>query len=569
MSIEKNDNALQILKENDINTFPEFLDQLWQYLDLPELTPVQIDIAEYLERSTYKGSKRGVQAFRGVGKSYITAGYIVWRVLRNPKIIIKVISATSSKSKDMLRMIKGFIENLPYLSHLKPKGESAVWNNQELTVAGIKATQDPTIKAMGIDSQLTGGRADLIVSDDIEYPKNSNTQVLREDLRKKIKEFSAMLKPESDEILYLGTPQCEQSIYIDIPNVSWKIWPVVIPNDPNKYKGQLGPYVMYKIKKGATAGTTLCTRFDKETVENKKIEYGASGFALQFMLDTSLSDAEKYPLKLKNLIVTDLASTQVPVSYEWTNNKQFLQDDLIEKCLGLDGDRYFAPSWVSLEREDYQLTGLFIDPSGSGKDETAYAVVSYSHGLLFLRDIGGFLDGTSESTLSALAELCVQWGVKICRVEQNFGGGMFTQLLKPRISAAWEKEGKNCRTEIDEVRHSKQKEKRIIQTLEPLINTHKLIVDRNVIKKDYQDSSKLGNDYSLIYQFTRIHDEKGALVHDDRLDALSIGVDFYNELMVKDNAKVQRQLEEERIEDSIKWMHQGRRKVQKNMLKVF
>ena len=38
-------------------------------------------------------------------------------------------------------------------------------------------------------------------------------------------------------------------------------------------------------------------RFDEEDLNKRQLSYGSSGFNLQFMLDTSISDANKYPLK--------------------------------------------------------------------------------------------------------------------------------------------------------------------------------------------------------------------------------------------------------------------------------
>ena len=86
---------------------------------------------------------------------------------------------------------------------------------------------------------------------------------------------------------------------------------------------------------------------------------------------------------------------------------------------------------------------------------------------------------------------------------------MATQLLKPVMSRIHP-----C--EIEEVRHSIQKEKRIIDTLEPIMNTHRLVVDEDIIKQDFQ----LPPDHQLFRQLTRITRDKGALRHDDQLDAL-------------------------------------------------
>jgi hypothetical protein len=105
---------------------------------------------------------------------------------------------------------------------------------------------------------------------------------------------------------------------------------------------------------------------------------------------------------------------------------------------------------------------------------------------------------------------------------------MFTELLKPVINAIYP-------VTINEVRHHIQKEKRIIDTLEPVLNAHRLIVDPIVVKNDFKSivsyPIESQNRYALFYQLSRITREKGSLLQDDRLDALSIAVNYWTEQM--------------------------------------
>jgi hypothetical protein len=86
---------------------------------------------------------------------------------------------------------------------------------------------------------------------------------------------------------------------------------------------------------------------------------------------------------------------------------------------------------------------------------------------------------------------------------------------------------------VEEVRHSTQKERRIIDTLEPLMNSHKLIFDYDLVKKDLRECEE-DLPYSLFYQLTRITRDRGSLKHDDRLDVLSIAVGYWVESMGQD-----------------------------------
>ncbi len=80
-----------------------------------------------------------------------------------------------------------------------------------------------------------------------------------------------------------------------------------------------------------------------------------------------------------------------------------------------------------------------------------------------------------------------------------------------------------------------QKEKRIIDVLEPVMNQHCLVIDKALVKKDYDSAPD--PKYSLFYQLTRITKDKGALIHDDRLDALAGAVAYWVEQMGRDTEK--------------------------------
>jgi hypothetical protein len=87
---------------------------------------------------------------------------------------------------------------------------------------------------------------------------------------------------------------------------------------------------------------------------------------------------------------------------------------------------------------------------------------------------------------------------------------------------------------IEEIRHSSQKEKRIIDTLEPILNQHRLTVDRAIVDRDFYDEHKdvpaeHRYSYKLFHQLTRITKERGALLHDDRLESLAMAVSYWTE----------------------------------------
>merc|ERR1712097_125958 len=89
--------------------------------------------------------------------------------------------------------------------------------------------------------------------------------------------------------------------------------------------------------------------------------------------------------------------------------------------------------------------------------------------------------------------------------------------------------------DVEEVRANVRKEDRIIDALEPVMNQHRLVVDRGVVEWDYasnkDEAPELRLMYMLFYQMSRMCREKGAVKHDDRLDCLAQGVKYYTDAM--------------------------------------
>lgn len=520
--------------KSKLTDFRNFLYLVWKHLNLPQPTPIQYDIADYLQH----GPRRMViEAFRGVGKSYITSAFVVHQLLLDPECKVLVVSASKNRSDDFSTFTQRLINDMPVLNHLKPREEQRA-SKISFDVGPAGPSHSPSVKSVGITGQLSGSRADIIVADDIEIPNNSATQMMRDKLAEAVKEFDAVLKPDG-RIIYLGTPQTEMSLYEELPNRGYeaRIWPARYPSEAvrSRYSGRLAPLVGNLLDRDEEALTGLPTdpkRFTDEDLLERELSYGRSGFSLQFMLDTSLSDADRYPLKLSDLIVMPLDNDKAPEKVMWGRIPQNEVKELPN--LGLAGDKYYSPQDTVGSYLDYTGSVMAIDPSGRGADETAYAVVKMLNGQLFVTDAGGVKGGYAKETLQALSVIAKNNKVNEIIVESNFGDGMFTELFKPVIHKVYD-------VTINEVRHSKQKELRIIDTLEPVMNQHRLVIDPKVIERDWQSvqnySTEKAPKYTLAYQMTRITKERGALAHDDRLDALSMAVAYWVEQMASDADK--------------------------------
>jgi hypothetical protein len=515
-----------------LQDFRNFTYLVWQHLGLPEPTPIQYDIAHYLQHSPKRCI---IEAFRGVGKSYITAAYVVHQLLLDPQLKFMVVSASKARADDFSTFTQRIITELPICQHLVAK-DNQRWSKIAFDVAPAKASGSPSVKSVGVTGQLTGSRADIIIADDVEVPNNSMTHMMREKLGETVKEFDAVLKPDG-KIIYLGTPQNEMSLYNTLTTRGYdmRVWPARYPTlerAEKAYGGRLAPslYETLQDKLEAVYGLpTDSKRFDDEDLLERELSYGRSGFALQFMLDTSLSDANKYPLKLADLMIMSCDRDTAPEKVVYGIMKPLHELPNV----GLSGDKFYAPE-ETLGRSEYTGSILAIDPSGRGSDETAYAIVKMLNGFLYVVDAGGIAGGYSQETLQTLADLARVHRVNMVLVESNFGDGMFTELMKPYLE-------KTYPVTMEEVRHSKQKEHRIIDTLEPVMNQHKLVIDPKVIQKDYDSVQSMPPEkavkYMLTYQLTRITKQRGALAHDDRLDVLAMAVQYWVDQMAADADK--------------------------------
>ena len=507
--------------------FKVFLTALWQQLDLPPPTRAQFSIADYLQH----GPKRlQIQAFRGVGKSWITGAFVLWTLFNNPEKKIMIISASKERADNMSIFLQKLIIETPWLSHLQPKSDDSRWSRISFDV-NCSPHQAPSVKSVGITGQLTGSRADLMILDDIEVPGNSMTEFMREKLLQLCTEAESILTPKDDSrIMYLGTPQTTFTVYRKLAERSYRpfVWPARYPRKLSQYEGLIAPQLQEDIDEGAQSWeTTDPDRFDDNDLLEREASMGRSNFMLQFMLDTSLSDAEKFPLKMADLVVTSVNPTEAPESVVWCSDPANVIKDA--PTVGLPGDFFYSPMSLVGEWGDYQETICSVDPSGRGSDETTAAYLSQRNGFLYLHEMRAYREGYSDTTLLDILKGCKKYNASTLLIESNFGDGIVAELFKKHIQQTKQS------IHIEETRANVRKEDRIIDSLEPVLNQHRLVVDRKVIDWDYKSNADEAPEkrllYMLFYQMSRMCREKFAVKHDDRLDCLAQGVKYYTDAL--------------------------------------
>ncbi len=347
---------------------------VFQYINLPSPTEIQYAIADELQ---YKESDLILNGFRGVAKSTITGIYVAWLLFKDPvNTQIIYVGANQEEAKKFMKFTRGLLEIVPFLNFLIPDVKRGQKDNAlSFDVAPAEVRIQPSCKAVGIFGNITGNRATDIIADDIETSENCDTQIKREHIESAVTEFRQVVSPLKGKLLFLGTPHTEISIYNKLheKGIPTRIFPIKFPTpeQQEKYGDKLAPYIANKVQQDPTLiGTsTDPIRFGEEEILKLEAE-GRSKFAMQQMLDTTLSDIERYPLKCSDLIVMDCDKEIAPEKVAYGSAPSQILKDI--PCNGIGTDKYYAPIPLpDIKWLPYSYKMMAIDPSGRGKDELA------------------------------------------------------------------------------------------------------------------------------------------------------------------------------------------------------
>lgn len=557
------------LEERAKADFRVFLTIIWRHLLHVDPSPVQLNMAYWLQH----GPDRSIiMAFRGFSKSWITGAYALWRLFNDSDEKILVVSGSLQRAAATTNWCLMLIMTMPLLEAMRPKSNYRQ-SSQMFDVGNCIPGQSASFMAAGIGGQLVGFRGTCIIPDDVETQTNSLTVVMREKVLDAVKEFESVLTP-GGVIKYLGTPHDRDSLYLNLlrlknsdgsPVYQARIWPCHFPNEAevSNYGTWLAPYMLAQIRKHGPSiigHSTMPNRFTDDDLDKRRAAMGNSEFRLQFLLDLKGAFKNSTPLKLKDLTVMDLDDKMGPDEVVW-GTSNLLRDLPVQ---GTDGDFFHGP--VEAERRQYvkwnSVVG-FLDPSGRGKDESALVIGAELNAKLFALHCVASREGFTPETLLKFGRACVRFKVQVLKIEDNFGDGMFTALLRPVLTQCWahynagKREEDKGGTSIVEVKSGKQgKEKRILSVMEPVTQQHRLVVSTRLVEDDWAsihgDQEDVGSDtahrYSLFYQYTHLSAEPECLAHEDRLEALSGLVAHYAPVLGLDHMTAAEQSREDRYE---------------------
>ena len=536
---------LEALQEHYAD-FTDFLYDAMTELMGFDCTDVQLDIGDYLQDGPRYSM---IQAQRSQAKSTIVAMYAVWCLIHDPKKRILIISAGADVAMEIANWVIQIIMNWDILECMRPDRQhgdraSAKAFDVHWQLKGVE--KSPSVACIGVTANMQGRRADILVPDDIESSKNGLTEVQRQHLIHLSRDFTSIC--QTGRIIYLGTPQTNDSIYNTLPGRGYdiRIWPGRYPTEEEEehYGDHLAPMIRERMEAdpslrtghgltGLAGAPTDPMLLPEQVLLDKELDQGPAYFQLQHMLNTKLSDATRFPLNTKNLIVMHLDPDVAYSDIQWMPDKKRKL-----KFPGLEAFDFYAPWTIGEERYDYEMSYVYVDTAGGGEngDETVATAVKFLHGYIFVMEQLALPGGYDPEVFLALSEFVWKHSANEIGCEQNHGYGSFAKMWSPVLLKFYEKKtGKRQSPKIIDDWVNTQKELRIADTLDPIMARHRLVVNQTLFEEDWNSVQKYPLDqrmiFTLAHQMNKMTRERNALVHDDRLDSLASAVRRFVERM--------------------------------------
>lgn len=542
---------------------------IWEELGLNDkaspLTWIEQDMIRF---GAHGPKRRGILAPRGAGKTtFIVCVLSLWRLFRDPDRRILVVSKSHTHAKNIISMAREWIDRVSFLTPLSPppgRKDSAT----AFDVAGSTPDKQASMTAVGIDGQLEGNRAHTIYPDDVETDGNTVTLEARQALDNRVKEFIDILYPDKvdgraaadpAEICYVGTYHHEDSLYIKLNQRGYRFqtWPLVYPQ-PNEKVLNLAPAIVEAHDKGRVKpGDNLFPhRFSETNLQEKRAE-GYIRWAMQNALLCDLADSRRYPLRLRDLIVHEAPKAVAPISVEWgtrTGSGSTHREDITIDAID-PNERLYGPIFISDKTAPYSGTKAYIDPAGRGTDRTGVAIVAHLAGMLWVKAVAGYPGGSDNASLDRIATLLREHNARDIYLETNID---VFDTYQPSLEAALRRHF--IRPGTDPSRpdgwsasvtprrsFGAHKEARIVAALEPVMSTHRLIVDPSALVKAPGEEPH----DSLQYQITRLTKERRCLREDGKIDALAGAVKEWAEVLAQSTTAAAARLSEDSTDQRV------------------
>lgn len=360
---------------------------------IPEVHFKIFDFLEDEEQWNNPNRAKVLLLWRGIGKSTITDIWVAYKITKNPALRFLFLSADKETAKKSSQDILSILQNHPFSSHLIGKrilGRTEVRKDQ-FFVHGSSDNRNPTVRALGILSNITGGRADYIIYDDVEVPKNSGNDSKRHDLRKKISESNHLLVPEIGRKLFIGTYHDTESIYDEQINNEARYLRVPLLEH---IRGEF-PYI--------TGISQWPERFSDKWIANKQKESSSKAeFYSQYLLiPASINDSILDPSRFNVY--------QGEIEYRTVNGRAYakLKDKVLRSV-----SCWWDPSMSKARSDDSVVAIVYSDEDGNFYVHRTQAV-----------------KGDTDQQCIQVRELAVKNNVPLVCVETNGIGALLPPML--------------------------------------------------------------------------------------------------------------------------------------------
>lgn len=192
------------MSEKTVSFLTFFL--VWARLQGWEVPLLHVRICVWLEKERHP--ERVLMVFRGAAKSTIYAVYKAWRLYRNRSHRSLVWSADNDTAGMLTADTINVLRNHPLTRGMLPAKPGA----KRFWVTGARDARNASMRAVGVNTNATGARADDVDFDDIEVPGNIESVEARTKLRNRISESTHIAVPGAQKT-YIGTPHTHDSIY--------------------------------------------------------------------------------------------------------------------------------------------------------------------------------------------------------------------------------------------------------------------------------------------------------------------------------------------------------------------
>ena len=152
----------------------------------------------------------------------VSIDYVVYRIVTNPNVRIKLVSKTQAMAKEFLYAIKQRLTSTQW-SELQRryapvegfKATADKWTSDSIYLERDSGEKDPTVQALGIGGQIYGARADLVILDDCVTLANASE--FEKQIRWIQQEVLTRVGP-TGKILVVGTRVDPMDLYREMRN---------------------------------------------------------------------------------------------------------------------------------------------------------------------------------------------------------------------------------------------------------------------------------------------------------------------------------------------------------------